>query len=553
MAPDTTVVPSADSPDSASHERLAHAAGLAGAATLTSRILGLVREQVLAAQFGAGDTMDAFNVAFRIPNLVRDLFAEGAMSSAFVPTFTRHLTLHGKTDAWRLGNNVINALLLVTGALVILGFVFAGPLVTAFAGSYAAVPGKLDLTIRLARVTVPFLVLVAVAAAMMGMLNSLRHYFIPAVAPATFNVVAIVFALALTPVMPWLGLPRIMSMAIAALVGGLTQVLVQWPSLHREGFRYRPRLDLRDPGLHQVLVLMGPGTVGLAATQLNLFVTTQLATGQGTGALSWLGYAFRVMYLPLGLFGVSIATAVLPSAAKHAALHDRVAVRTTVARGLALMLVVNLPATCGLIALSHDIIRILLERGRFSATDTAATAWALRLYAIGLVGYSTTRIASPIFYALGRSRVPVLLSGVSVTANLVLSLFLVRVMGFGGLALATSVAALLNATMCVWLLRAELGGIGGRHLLPVLVKVTTASVVMTAVVVAVNRALAPVVSGSGTAGLGVALLATIGAGLVTLLIAAQFLGIEEVATMTEEARRRVQKLLDRWRSGRLQR
>jgi putative peptidoglycan lipid II flippase len=527
MAHDTTVEPSAESPDSASHERLAHAASLAGAATLTSRILGLVREQVLAAQFGAGDTMDAFNVAFRIPNLVRDLFAEGAMSSAFVPTFTRHLTLHGKADAWRLGNHVINALLLVTGALVILGYVFAEPLVTLFAPSYGAIPGKLELTVSLARVMVPFLMLVAVAAAMMGMLNSLRHYFIPAVSPATVNVVAIVFAIGLTPLMPTFGLPGIMSMAIAALVGGLMQVLVQWPSLRGEGFRYRPALDLRDPGLHQVLVLMGPGTVGLAATQLNLFVTTLLATSQGTGAVSWLQYAFRVMYLPLGLFGVSIATAVLPNAARHAALDDRLAIRRTVGRGLALMLVVNLPATCGLVALSHEIIRLLLERGQFTAADTLSTAWALRLYAIGLVGYSTTRIASPIFYALGRS------------------LLLVRVMGFGGLALATSTAALLNATLCVWLLRAELGGIDGWHLMPVLLKVMTASAAMTAVVVTVNRALASLTTGSGTAWLGLALLATIAAGIVTLLMAAKLLGIEEVGTLTAEARRRVRKLLDR--------
>ncbi|MFN7916053.1 MAG: murein biosynthesis integral membrane protein MurJ [Vicinamibacterales bacterium] len=545
MAHDTLVDPPPASPDSAPPERLAHAAGLAGAATLTSRILGLVREQVLAALFGAGDTMDAFNVAFRIPNLVRDLFAEGAMSSAFVPTFTKHLTLHGKADAWRLGNNVINALLLVTGVLVVLGYAFAGPLVTLFAPSFGAVPGKLELTIALARVMVPFLALVAVAAAMMGMLNSLRHYFIPAVSPATFNVVAIVFAVGLTPLMPSFGQPRIMSMAIAALVGGLMQVLVQWPSLHKEGFRYRPVLDLRDPGLHQVLVLMGPGSVGLAATQLNLFVTTILATGQGTGAVSWLQYAFRVMYLPLGLFGVSIATAVLPSAARHAALDDRLAIRATVSRGLALMLVVNLPATCGLIALSHEIIRLLLERGRFTEADTVATAWALRLYAIGLVGYSTTRIASPVFYAIGRSRVPVLLSGVSVTANLVLSLVLVRAMGFGGLALATSCAALLNASMCVWLLRGELGGIGARQLLPVLGKVAIASAVMTGVVLAASRSLASAVSGSGTVVLAVNLMVSIGAGLVALLIAARLLGIAEVETLTAEARRRVQKLLAR--------
>src|SRR3954464_9906030 len=221
-------------------DRIARAASLAGAATLTSRILGLVREQVLAALFGAGDEIDAYFVAFRIPNLVRDLFAEGAMSAAFVPTFTRHLTLHGKQSAWRLANNVINALLLITGLLVCVGWTFAAPLVTAYAKSFAAVPGKLELTITLARVMFPFLVLIALAVAVMGILNSLRYYFVPSLAPATFNVVAIVCAFALTPLMPQFGYPRIMSMAIATLLGGLVQLLVQVPALRREGFRYRP-------------------------------------------------------------------------------------------------------------------------------------------------------------------------------------------------------------------------------------------------------------------------------------------------------------------------
>jgi len=201
-------------------DRIAQAASVAGAATLTSRILGLVREQVLAALFGAGNEMDAYLVAFRLPNLVRDLFAEGAMSAAFVPTFTRHLTLHGKQDAWRLANHVLSALLLATSAAAVTGIVFARPLVTIFAEHFSEVPGKLDLTIRLARIMLPFLPMVAVAAAVMGMLNSLRHYFVPALAPATFNVVAIACAILLTPLMPTLGQPRVMSLAIGALAGG---------------------------------------------------------------------------------------------------------------------------------------------------------------------------------------------------------------------------------------------------------------------------------------------------------------------------------------------
>ena len=542
MAQDTAT----DIPSPVQHsERIARAASLAGAATLTSRLLGLVREQVLAALFGAGDDMDAYLVAFRIPNLVRDLFAEGAMSAAFVPTFTRHLTVHGKKDAWRLGNNVLNALLLITGLVVVIGILFATPLVTAYAGNFAAVPGKVELTVRLARIMFPFLMLVAVAAAVMGMLNSLRHYFVPSLAPATFNVAAIACAFALTPLMPPFGYPRIMSMALAALLGGLAQVLVQWPSLRREGYRYEPTLDLRDPGLHRVLVLMGPGTIGLAATQVNLFVSTLLATGQGTGAVSWLQYAFRVMYLPLGIFGVSIATAVLPAAARHAAMQDRTAIRNTITSGIALMLAVNIPATFGLLALSHEIIRLLLERGRFAPADTVATATALRLYAIGLVGYSTTRITSPVFYALGKSRVPVALSVTSVTVNLILSLILVREMGFSGLALATSIAALVNGTLCVVMLRAQLDGIGGRALIVSLLKVAAASAAMSAVVVTVNRLLYEFTSEGGTLQQFVALAVTIGAGLIALAIAARLLRINEFEMLAREARRRVQKLLGR--------
>src|SRR5688572_15456680 len=206
---------------------LARSAAAAGVATMTSRILGVVREQVLAALFGAGNAMDAYNVAYRIPMLMRDLFAEGAMSSAFVPTFTRHLTVSGRESAWRLGNHVINALLVVTGTLVILGIIFAEPLVGAFAGAYREVPGKLELTIFLTRIMLPFLTFVAVAAAFMGMLNSLHRFFIPALSPAMYNVATIVCAFAVVPLMPAFGLPAIAGIAIGSLLGGVAQLALQ--------------------------------------------------------------------------------------------------------------------------------------------------------------------------------------------------------------------------------------------------------------------------------------------------------------------------------------
>ena len=458
--------------------RLARSAVVTAAATLTSRILGVLREQVLASMFGAGNAMDAYNVAFRVPNLVRDLFAEGALSAAFVPTFTRELAAGGKESAWRLGNIVLNALLIVTGVLAIAGIVFSRPLVTAFAGDYAAVPGKLALTLLLTRIMVPFLILVALAATLMGMLNSLHRFFIPALSPAMFNVATIVCAFALVPVMPRVGLPPIAAIAIGTLVGGVGQIALQWPSLRRAGFRYRPILDLRDSGLRRVLWLMGPGTIGLAATQVNVFVNTVLATGQGTGAVSWLNYAFRIMYLPIGLFGISVATAAVPTVSRHAAAGDRPAIRRTMADGLTLMMMLNVPATVGLIVLSTPIVRLIFERRAFTAADTAATAGALQFYAVGLLGYAVVRIASPTFYAMNDSRTPVKISLVAVLVNVALSLTLVRLIGYRGLALGTSIAALVNAAALLFLLRRRLGGLEGRRIAGAFMRITVATVIM---------------------------------------------------------------------------
>jgi putative peptidoglycan lipid II flippase len=464
---------------------------------MTSRILGLVRDQVLAYYFGAGDAMDAYRVGFRIPNLFRDLFAEGAMSAAFVPTFTRRIAEGGRESAWHLGNLVINALIVATGVLVVAGILLAEPLVRLLAGGYAAVPGKLPLTVTLARIMLPTLTLVAVAAAMMGMLNSLRHFFVPALSPAMFNVVTIVFAVTLVPIAPRAGIEPIVIIAVATVLGGVAQLLLQWPALRGEGFHYRPVLDWADPGLWRVLALMGPGTVGLAATQLNLLVNVFLATREGTGAVSWLDYAFRLMYLPIGLFGVSIATAVLPAVSRHVVDRDRAASRRTIANGLSLMLTLNVPATIGLVVLAEPIVRLIFERGEFTAADTHATAVALQFYAIGLVGYSVVRIASPTFYALGRNRVPVVVSMVTVGVNAGLNVILVRVLGYAGLALGTSLAALFNATVLLVLLRRELDGLEERRVLGSLGRIVLASTAMGAAAAAADAWLAALVPGAG--------------------------------------------------------
>ena len=458
--------------------RLARSAGVVGAATLTSRLLGLVRDQVLAYLFGAGNAMDAFNVATRIPNLLRDLFAEGAMSAAFVPAFMRRLTHEGRAEAWRLGNQLLNALVVVTGAFVLAGMLFAEPLVRLLAGSYADVPGKLELTVFLTRLLLPFLTLVAVAAALMGMLNSLNRFFTPALSPAMYNVGIILSGALLVPLMPGLGLDPIVAIAVGALLGGMGQVALQVPALLREGFRYRATLDPSDPGLRHILRLMGPGTLAGAAVNINLLVNMVLATGQGTGAVSWLGYAFRVMYLPIALFGVSIASATLPVVSRHAAREDIDGIRDAVSRALRLMLAVNVPATVGLIALGVPVVQLIFERGSFTPEDTAATAAALLFYAPGLAAYSAVRIAVPCFYALGSSVTPTAISMAAVTLNIVLNLLLVERMGYRGLALGASIAALANAVALLTVLRRRLHGLDLRRVLTVFAKITVASAAM---------------------------------------------------------------------------
>ncbi|MCS5704278.1 MAG: murein biosynthesis integral membrane protein MurJ [Acidobacteria bacterium] len=527
--PDLQPPPPADSPvpETPSSSGLLRSAGVISAATMTSRLLGLIRDQVLAYLFGAGNAMDAFYVGFRIPNLMRDLFAEGAMSAAFVPTFTKRLTAEGRTQAWQLGNQLINALLIVTGLLVTIGIIFAAPLVMLFAGHFNEVPGKLELATTLTRIMLPFLSLVAIAAAFMGMLNSLQRFFTPALSPAMFNLAMIASGFALVPLMPSVGLPPIAGMAIGALIGGVGQVVLQWPALHHAGYRYRPILNLRDPGLREILRLMGPGILGLAAVQINLLVNTILATGEGTGAVSWLSYAFRLMYLPIGLFGVSIATAALPTLSRQAARENPEEMRQTISSGLRLMFMLNVPATLGLVTLASPIVALIFERGSFTPADTAATAAALMCYAPGLLGYSTVKIAVPSFFALRDSRTPALISVGSVVLNVALNLLLIRLMGYRGLALGTAVAALVNAAALLYLLQRRLGGLEGPRIAMAFVKISVASALMAWAAFGTEQWLATTWPGLGVWHQATRLGTAISAGLIVLATAARALRIEE--------------------------
>ncbi|MGO9263204.1 MAG: murein biosynthesis integral membrane protein MurJ [Bryobacteraceae bacterium] len=464
------------------------AAGAISAAVSLSRITGMVREIVMARLFGAGEIYDAFLLGMRIPNLARNLFAEGALSSAFVPVFSEYLATRGRREAAALSNAVATALFLVVSAVCAAGMVFSPQFVRLLAPGFAQVPGKFDLAVLLTRIMFPFLALVALAAQAMGVLNACNRFGIPALASTFFNIGSLAVGLGL-------GLTfgrgsahgLIVSMACGVLAGGVLQLLWQFPSLRREGFLYRPRWDFRHPGLRRIARLMLPAFLGSAALQINVLVNTNLASGITgptghviDGPVSWLSYAFRFLQLPLGLFGAAIASALLPEVSRSAAAGRMDEFRSSMARALGLMLLVTIPSSAGLAVLGESMIGAIYQGGRFHAYDTHQTAVALAFYSVGLAGYSAGKILSPAFYALNDGRTPTLVSVASVALNLALALALVKGAGMGhaGLALSTSLVSLAAAATLFALLSARIHGIGGRALAASAVKIAAASALM---------------------------------------------------------------------------
>jgi putative peptidoglycan lipid II flippase len=469
---------------------VARNAGVVSLAVMASRMLGLVRDQVFAALFGAGLQYDAFLAAFRIPNLLRDLFAEGALSAAFVTTFAQVLEKRGEEEAFRLSNRIATAMILVVGALSVLGWVFAPEIVYWLAPGFFNVPGKSELTIHLTRMMIPFLLFVAVAAQAMGLLNACHRFGIPALAPAFFNVGSIFGGLFFAyGVGPFLNLSPIEGMVIGTLLGGFLQFAVQWPSLRRVGFRYRPMLSFTDPGVLQIVRLMGPAVIGTAAVQINVFVNTNFAsaiidpvTGAvANGPVSWLSYAFRFMQFPIGVFGVAIATATLPPLSRSIARHDHNEFRQTLAHALVLVFLLCIPSAVGLAILGRPIIALIFEYGKFTAFDTVQTGNALAAYAIGLAGYAAIKVLSPAFYALGDARTPMLVSLFSVVVNYFMNSILVGPFGHVGLAFSTSTVALVNFILLTLLIRRKLGGVQGRQLVGSLLRICGATIALAAV------------------------------------------------------------------------
>jgi putative peptidoglycan lipid II flippase len=424
---------------------IARAAGTVGAAVMCSRVLGLIREQVFAVLFGAGFVYDAFVVAFRIPNLLRDLFGEGALSAAFVTVFTGYQTTKGREATWRLASNVLVFITILLSAITLLGILFAKPIVRLLTDEqFAAIPGKIDLTAQLTMIMFPFLLFISLSSVVMGMLNSNGRFFIPALASSFFNAGSIISGVALSLYLPRFGIQAIVGMAIGTLMGGLLQLAGQLPSLFRIGFAFKPHLDLRDPGLRRIAMLMGPAVIGLAALQFNVFINTYFASSLIEGSLSWLNYAFRLFQLPVGLFGVAISVAALPLISRYAAVRDIPRLRETYVSAQTIAFCFTVPATIGLYVLAEPIIRLIFEHGRFDHTTTIRTAEALRFYTLGLFAYASVKVMVPVFYALNSTRFPVIGSFLTVAVNIGVILLTIEHLGHRALALSISMAMLLN-------------------------------------------------------------------------------------------------------------
>jgi putative peptidoglycan lipid II flippase len=464
---------------SQNHRVSTRATGVVGLAILCSRVLGLLREVVFASLFGASKNMDAFLTAFRAPNMLRDLFAEGALSTAFVTTFAQRIANEGDLSAWRLASKVATLTTVFMSVVTLLGIVFAPAVIHILAPGFA--PDKAELTISLTRIMFPFILLVSLAALAMGMLNAKDVFGVPAMASSFFNLGSIIggagFGYWLDP---RFGSRALIGLALGTLVGGLAQLLVQVPSLVRVGFKFRPDFQWRDPGVRNILALMGPATIAASAVQINVAVNSGFASSLGDGPMTWLNIAFRLMQLPLGLFGVAIATVTLPLVSRSAALGNTAEFRGALAHSLRLVLLLTIPSAIGLIILADPIISLIYQHGRFTAEATRQTASALRFYAIGLAGYSGVKVLAPAFYAINKRNLPMLISLLSIAINFGLNWFFRFQLGWGhqGLALSTSAVAITNFLLLYLMMRRHTTNLETTTLVMTLLKLIIAGVVL---------------------------------------------------------------------------
>lgn len=495
------------------HQSVARSAGIVSIAVMFSRVLGLIRETIFAAIIGAGFLYDAFIVGFRIPNLLRDLFAEGALSAAFVKVFTDYQLKNSEKEAWRLASLIFNGLAVVLSVICILGILLSPLIVQAITYNYLGDPNhyyppeKAALATTLMQIMFPFILLVALAALAMGVLNTKGRFGIPASASTAFNIVSIVAGLGFAF---WLSggawersvdkiiVPSdaaqwaVIGMSIGTLLGGAAQLVIQVPSLFKVGFRFSLGLSFRDEGVRRVMRLMGPAIIGTGAIQVKVLVDTMVASGIDGGA-SWLSYAFRLMQFPIGVFGVAIGTAAIPTLSRLASEENAVKFRSTLSDAIKLVFLLAVPSACGLIVLGDPIVSLIYQRGAFTAFDTNMTAWALTAYSVGLAAYAAIKVLSPAFYALDDAKTPMYISLASILVHVPASFGMMQLLsrvgvsperpnGFGhvGVALATSIVASVNFLALSYFMRRRIKRLNGRDIFSSFIRIVTASAAMSA-------------------------------------------------------------------------
>lgn len=429
-------------------------AGIIGVATFSSRILGFIRDMIIARLFGATPAADAFFVAYRIPNLLRELFAEGSMSAAFIPVFTEYHTLKSKKDAWELASAAFTTLLTIVTGITLIGIVGSAGIVWLLAPGFHDDPTRLEMTTMLTRIMFPYLIFISLAALAMGVLNSLRAFAAPAFSPVFFNLFIIGCALFLAPAMP----EPIIGVAVGVVAGGAAQFAMQLPGLRRRDMLFGLTFNPGHPGVRQIGRLMIPSLLGLSVTQINITVSTILGSFFAGGP-TYLFYGMRLIQFPLGIFGVALVTAILPTLSAQAARGAIDELRTTLGFGLRMIIFIMLPAMVGLIVLRTPIVHLVFEHGTFTAHDTAETAFAVLCYSVGLWAFGGVRIIVSAFYSLKDTTTPVISATIAVAANILFSLILMSHLGAAGLALATALAAMVNGGILVAVLNRRLGGV----------------------------------------------------------------------------------------------
>lgn len=426
-----------------SFHKLLRSTALVGQMTLVSRVLGLVRDTAIAAIFGASAATDAFFVAFKIPNLFRRLFAEGAFSQAFVPILAYYKTNESRLEVTRLVDAAFSAL---AGVLLVITAVFiaAAPMfILLFAPGFVGDPSRFDLSVALLRLTSPYLLFIALTALVGGVLNTYGRFALPALTPALLNVAFIVCTIGLAPRLE----EPVFALAVAVLVGGILQLGVQLIGAWRLGILPRPTRVLRHPGVKRILVLMGPAIFGVSVAQINFLVDTFVASFLERGSISWLYYADRLMEFPLGIFGIALGTVILPHLSEHHARAELDGFSDTLDWALRTVLLLTLPSAVGLAILAVPILSTLFEHGEFSARDVVQSSYALMAYAIGLTGFIMVKVLAPGYYARQDTRTPVKIGVVAMLTNVVLCGLLAWPLAHAGLALATSAAAFVNAIL----------------------------------------------------------------------------------------------------------